>query len=197
MNLPLQLRFKIVSFSSKIEVTDADGELVCFVKKKKFKFKEHVVVYADQDMKQPLYEIKADSIMDFSATYQFTTQDGSVLGSVARKGMRSLWRAHYLILLPDGSTQLEIRERNAWTKVLDSVLADIPIVGLFSGYFFNPSYRVLLGEEEDRYELFKQPAMWEGVYSLERKEGVPADDEGEKRVLLSLLMMILLERYRG
>ena len=43
--------------------------------------------------------------------------------------------------------------------------------------------------------LVKQPAFFEGRFKLDRIEHVPAEDE--ERILLSLVMMILLERSRG
>ena len=44
MNFPLRLRFKLLTLFSRIEVTDATGQLVCFVKKKAFKLKNFQLI---------------------------------------------------------------------------------------------------------------------------------------------------------
>jgi hypothetical protein len=49
--------------------------------------------------------------------------------------VRSLWKAHYLVEGPKGAPALEIHEESAWVKFLDSVVGEIPLVGLFTGYF--------------------------------------------------------------
>ena len=95
MQYPLQLRFKLLSLSSQIFVTDSAGEDVCYIQQKMFKFKEHVVVYADSSKSQVLCEIKADRIIDWSASYHFFDPDGQAFGCVRRKGMKSIWSAHY------------------------------------------------------------------------------------------------------
>jgi len=142
MNFPLHLRFKILSFFTRIEVTDATGQLICFVKKKAFKLKEHIEVYGDREMTRLLLSIKADRIIDFSAVYSFADASGRPMGSISRKGMRSIWRAHYLISDETGTLQFEVTEENPWIKILDGFCEAIPIVNVLTGYMLNPSYLV-------------------------------------------------------
>ena len=65
MNYPLDLRFKIATIGTRVRVTDAGGNLVAYVRKKKFKLKEDVGVYADEDQRKLLFRIKADRMLDF------------------------------------------------------------------------------------------------------------------------------------
>lgn len=65
MNYPLQLSFEILSVARKLSVIDAAGNLSFFVKQKMFKLKESVTVFADVDQRLPLYELKADRVIDF------------------------------------------------------------------------------------------------------------------------------------
>jgi len=51
LNYPLDLGFKIVTIGTRVRVTDAAGRLVAYVRKKKFKLREDVGVYADEDQK--------------------------------------------------------------------------------------------------------------------------------------------------
>lgn len=139
MNYPLLLSFEILSVARKLSVIDAAGNLSFYVKQKMFKLKESVTVFADVDQKLPLYELKADRVIDFSASYHFTDSKGTHVGSVRRKGMKSLWRARYDIV--NGSSRaLTIQETNPWAKVCDALFCEIPILGMFSGYVFHPEY---------------------------------------------------------
>ncbi|HEU0052410.1 MAG TPA: hypothetical protein VFQ39_04500 [Longimicrobium sp.] len=196
MNFPLELRFKILAIAQQISVTDATGRLVMYVKQKAFKLKEAVTVFADQEQTKPLYTIGADRVLDISATYFIRdAATNEVLGSVKRHGMKSFWRAHYEISRGGGPI-LVIREENPWVKVADAVLGEIPILGVFTGYFFHPAYRVSPGENAPPVmRIVKHRAFLEGRFEVQKLAEL---NEGDERVaVLSILMMTLLERARG
>ena len=194
MKYPLQLTFKLFSLAPQISVVDADGNLIFYVKQKLFKLKEQIIVYADDKKQQPLFYIKADRIIDFSAAYNFSDVDGNHIGSVKRRGMKSLWRARYDIF--DGETStMNIQEKNPWIKVADALFAEIPIVGLFTGYVFNPKYLVSRDDESVVMHLEKIPTFLSRKFTIKATDSL--DERQEKQVLLSLLMMLLLERNRG
>lgn len=195
MNYPLQLSFQVLSIARKLSVTDATGNLNFFVKQKAFKLKESVTVFADEDQKLPLYELAADRIIDFSASYHFKDTRGTHVGSVRRKGMKSLWKARYDIVNGSSSRPLTIQEANPWTKVFDSLFCEIPILGMFSGYVFHPEYLVAREDGTPIMRLKKEPAFFQGKFTIE-KLGAVSEDE-EKRIVLSLIMMVLLEKQRG
>ena len=194
MNYPLQISFKIIAIAQQLSITDAQGNLVFYVKQKAFKLKEAVTVFADAGQTQPLYTINADKMLDFSARYRFADNSGNPIGSVKRQGMKSIWKARYDIM--DGeSPVMMISEENAWTKVFDSLLGEVPIVGMFTGYFFHPAYRVTRPDGTMVLRIEKQPAFFEGKFVVEKHaEMSPVE---ETRALLSLVMMLLLERGRG
>jgi uncharacterized protein YxjI len=194
MNYPLQLSFKLMALSPQIYVRDAAGQVRMYVKQKKFQLKEKVTVFADEGQTQPIYHIQADRVIDFNARYHFTTADGQALGSVRRQGRRSLWRAHYEVMQGE-NVVLQIRELNPWAKVGDALLTEIPVVGMFAGYFFHPAYTVTRADGTEVLRSTKQPAMWEGKYTVEKKTDLSV--EAEALGVLSLLMLLLLERRRG
>jgi len=194
MNYPLNISFKILALARQLALTDAGGNLIFYVKQKAFKLKENVGVFADREQTRQLYTIKADKVLDFSARYHFTDEHGVSHGSIRRRGMKSIWKAHYEIY--DGEQiVLTISEENAWIKVLDSLLGEIPVVGMFTGYLFNPAYIVSRAAGQPVMRIAKQPAFLEGKFKVEPQG--PLNEEEERRVLLSLIMMILLERGRG
>ena len=195
MNYPLHLSFKLLAIASQIYIRDANGELLGYVKQKLFKLKEDISVFADEGQTQLRYNIKADRVIDFSAQYNFTSSDGRHLGSLRRRGMRSIFKAHYEVYDGAGRQVLEIREANGWIKVFDALLGEVPVLGMFTGYFFNPAYNVSRTDGTLVASLRKEPAFFESRFVLDRS--APAEQEEETRILLSVLTMTLLERARG
>ena len=195
MDFPLQLKFKTVAISPQISVTDSADRLLFYVKQKAFKLKEAVTVFADAEQTRPLYRIAADRVLDISAQYHITEEGGGDLGVVQRRGMRSLWKAHYEVHRGGGPV-LNIREANPWVKVVDGLLGEIPVIGLFTGYFFHPAYVVSrAADDAPVLRAVKQPALFEGRYTIQREGELSPGDE--TLAVLSVLMMLLLERQRG
>jgi hypothetical protein len=197
MNFPLSLRFKLLALSPQIYVTDAAQQPVLYVKQKLFKLREKIEVFRDESRSQLLCTIQANKIIDWSARYNFTGADGGDLGSVGRKGMRSLWRAHYEVFAPgDNNPDFVIREENPWTKVADSFFGELPIIGIFAGYLFHPRYLVTRKSTgQPVFRLSKQSALWEGKFLIEKFGD--ANEQEETSLTLALLMLILLEKRRG
>jgi uncharacterized protein YxjI len=101
-NYPLTLSFKIIAIAPQIKVTDASGQTVLYVRQKALALREDVRIYADEQQQQQLYQLNADRIIDWSANYRVRTVDGQELGTLRRKGMRSLWNATYEVTDPNG-----------------------------------------------------------------------------------------------
>lgn len=195
MKYPLSFSFKILALASQIYVRDASGDQIGYVKQKLLKLKEDINVYADDSQTRVLFNIKADRVIDFSAKYNFTDASGTNLGGVKRKGMRSIWKAQYEIFDANGSHLMNINEENGWVKVLDALVGEIPVLGMFTGYFLNPSYIMTRQDGTPVARLSKEPAFFEGKFRMDLLAS--AEGEEETRVILSFLMMALLERVRG
>ncbi len=193
MQYPLTLSFKKLALSPQIAVTDANGQLLFYVKQKLFKLKEAISVYADREQTQLLYTISADRVIDFSARYTFKDRNGTVLGSVKRQGRKSLWKAHYDIYDGD-QIIMDIQEENAMVKVMDAIFGELPVIGMFTGYVFNPVYLISQGETVVM-KLKKNPAFLESSFTIEETTDIP--ESQELKVVLSIIMMTLLERSRG
>lgn len=192
---PLQLEFKIATFHNDFTATDALGNVRAYAKQKLFKLKEHVQIFTDDSQTTVKYDIRADKWLDFNTSYSFTDASGNNLGRVVRKGWRSLWKAHYLVFDEKDQQDLEIKEKNAWVKVWDGLLGELPLVGIFSGYFFNPSY-TLTRPDGTLVCTFKKESSFFGRKFTLHKEAEFEKGE-EDRILLSMMMMVLLERRRG
>ena len=196
LNYPLDFTFKITTLSSDFNITDKNGNYVAYVRQKMFKLKEDVIVFNDESKSKELFRIKANQWIDFNASYSMTEiATGNSFGRLARKGMRSIWKSSYDVLDTNDKTKFTITEDNAWVKFFDGIVGEIPVVGMFTGYFLNPTYTVKGIDGKDYFKLKKMPSMFGRRFQLDRM--VDIDDEDESLVILSLLMMILLERARG
>ena len=193
---PLTLSFKVLALASQATVTDATGRTILYTKQKMFKFREHVEIWTDKSQGTRLAEIKANKVIDWSARYFSTDADGGEIGSVGRRGWRSIWKAHYETFNPgDDTADFSIQEENVWTKVADSFFSEIPIVGMFSGYLFHPSFLATRADGTPAMRMTKQPAFWEGRFQIDKLgEMTPRE---ELNLFLSFMMLVLLERRRG
>lgn len=194
MQYPLEMRFKILTLAQKIAVHDASGAEILFVKQKMFRLKEKIEVFSDSTSQKKLFEISADRIIDFSANYHFTAADGSDWGAVRRQGMRSLWSAHYEVI-EDNRVDMVIQEEYPWKRLLEGLLGDIPLVGFLIIYLINPSYLISLADGTPALRVVKKPSILERYFVIEKLTDIDSDDE--LRALLSLIMMVLLEKNRG
>lgn len=192
---PISLNFKISSLANDFTATDSVGNTVAYVRQKMFKLKEDISVYSDESRSQENYKIKADKWLDFSAAYQFTDSSGKEVGKIVRKGWASIWKAHYELVDQFQNSQFTIREANAWVKVWDSLLGEIPIIGMLTGYFFNPSYQVTDQDGAIVAILKKEPSFFGRKFTLSKEQEFDTDDS--ERIILGLMMLVLLERRKG
>lgn len=196
LNYPLDFKFKITTLASDFNITDRNGNYVAYVRQKMFRLKEDVIVFSDESRTKELFNIKANQWIDFNASYMMTDLlTGKKFGSLARKGVRSIWKARYDIIDENDQPIYQINEDNGWIKVFDSFLGEIPILGMLTGYFLNPSYTVKDNAGKEYFRLKKMPSLVGRRFQLERL--IDIDDEDESLVVLSFLMMVLLERARG
>jgi uncharacterized protein YxjI len=194
LSYPIELHFRLLTLGQRISAVDARGNTLMFIKQKMFKLREKVEIFSNDSLAQLMFQIEADRMLDFSANYHFTDAAGNDWGSVRRKGMRSLWSAHYDVI-QDGQIDMTIREENPTKKVIESILGEIPIIGLIAIYLLNPSYLVCRPDGKPLLRLTKQAAIFEGRFTLEKLSDMPEDDE--LRSLIALIMVVLLERRRG
>ena len=203
LNYPLKLKFKF-RLSPQFSLVDANGTMIGWAAQKLFRLKESVTVFSDSSRRETLYSINADRIMDFGARYHFTDATGKPFGAVQRVGLKSLWRANYNIQdataspgagREPGATAMTIREENPWIKVIDGALEIIPFAELVTGYILHPAYNVMRSDGRVVMRIQKQAAFFESRFLVEKKGSL--DPLEVQRVLLSLIMLVLLERDRG
>lgn len=195
LKFPIKIEFRISTLSNDFTAYDSSGQVLCYSKQKLFKLKEHVDIFSDQSQAERIYTINANKWLDFSTTYVMKTDLGDEIGRIARKGWSSLWKANYEIFDQYRQPDVTIREENPWSKVMDSMLGEIPIVGMLTGYMFNPTYIAKRPDESEVVRIRKDKSMWGRRFTIDQLDDF---EEGEEeRILLGVIMMVLLERRRG
>ncbi len=101
--------FKI--FGAAFHIYNDMGELIGFSKQKAFKLKEDIRIFTDENCTAELLVIQARQVIDFSANYDvFDPATGQVVGSLRRKGFKSILRDHWIIEDTEGRDIGEIKE---------------------------------------------------------------------------------------
>ncbi len=195
LNFPLNLTFKITTLSNDFTAQDANGNTVAYVRQKMLKLMEEVQVFNNESRSELNYTIRANKWLDFSATYTFTDRMGYEIGWIVRKGWASLWKANYEILDEKQQIDLVIHEENPWAKIFDSMLGELPLVGMLTGYLFHPSYIATRPDGTQVVRLKKEPSFFGRKFTIDKLAQFETGEED--RLLLGLMMLILLERRRG
>ena len=195
MQFPLNFTFKITTINNDFRVNDATGAEVAFVRQKLFKLKEEVQVFNDESRSQLNFTVKANKWLDFSAAYVFYDNQQRELGRIVRRGWKSLWKSSYDIYDENQKQDFSVNEENPLIKVFDGLFGDIPILGMFTGYFFNPTYLVTRPDGTAIARLSKEKSFFGRRFSVDKLAEFETGEEN--RLLLGLMMMILLERQRG
>jgi hypothetical protein len=192
---PFSFQFNIATFHNDFIVRDNSGATRAYVKQKMFKLKEHVRVFTDESETELAYDIRADRWLDFNTVFSFNKPDGNSIGKLVRKGWKSIWKASYELYDENDIQDLLIQEKNPWVKVCDTLLSEIPIVGMLTGYFFNPSYSVKRPDGTLVCSFTKDASFFGRKFSLNKENQFEQGEE--ERIKLGLMMMVLLERRRG
>lgn len=107
-------------------VRDSNGQLVAFSEQKAFKLKEEIHIYADETKTREVLSIRARSIIDFSAVYDvFDTATGQPIGSLMRKGMKSLFRDEWVFADTAGTPFATLIEDSVGLALIRRLLTNL------------------------------------------------------------------------
>jgi hypothetical protein len=75
------------------------GEVALFGRKRGFRLKEDIRLYGDEALQREILSIQARQVLDFSASYDvIDSREGKQVGTIQRKGLRSILRDEWHIL---------------------------------------------------------------------------------------------------
>jgi len=111
---------------AKFHIFDENEQVVMFSQLKAFKLKEDIRLYSDESMKEELITIQARSVIDFSATYDVVDAvTGENLGSLRRKGMKSILKDEWVIMNPSEEEIGLIQEDSVGMALLRRFLTNL------------------------------------------------------------------------
>lgn len=192
---PLLYSFKRIALANKVTVTSADGRVMLYAHQKMLKLKEKILVYSDESKAALIGELNADRVIDFSPALSFTNASGQVLFSVKRKGRQSIWRAHYEVITAQDQVMFTIKEDNVWAKVGNALFSEIPLIGAFAGYVFNPRYNVTDTNNQVIGIIEKKPSLFESSYEFTCAS--PEQTDPAKILPTAIFAVLTRERMRG
>ncbi|QHW30952.1 hypothetical protein GZH47_08865 [Paenibacillus rhizovicinus] len=181
------VRKQIMSLAgANIDIFDSSGQPVLFSKMKAFKLKEDIRLFADDSMQDELISIQARSVIDFSATYDVVdSATGERLGSLRRKGMKSMLKDEWAIM--------DARETEIGLIKEDSAL--MALLRRFLTNLIPQKFHVEMGGE--RVALFKQD-LNPFVGKLNLDFGLDTDNRLDRRLgLAAAVLLVVIERQQG
>ncbi|WP_379135869.1 hypothetical protein [Paenibacillus sp. sgz500958] len=122
------IRKKVFSvLGAKLHIYDDAENLVLYSQMKAFKLKEDISLYTDEEMHKELLRIQSRNVMDISATYDVKdSTTGEFVGSLRRKGLKSIVSDEWIILNTSGNEIGTIKEDSLLMSILRRFINIIP-----------------------------------------------------------------------
>jgi len=169
--------FKLAGGS--FRVYDTSEQLLLFSEQKAFKLREDIRVYADESKRNEVLSIKTQQILDVSPTFDVVeTSKAEKVGSLKRKGLKSILKDEWEIYDAQGLLIGKIEEESAWLATLRRFLTNLipqrynfalggQVVGEFRQHFNPFVYRATMDLRADHNrQLDRRLALAAGILLL-------------------------------
>ena len=110
---------KIVGAS--FHVFDESGGVAAYCQQKAFRLREDIRLYTNETKAEELLTMKARSMIDFGVTFDIMLPSGASIGSLRRKGLKSMFRDSWLLYSPEGVELASLREDSGTMAILRRV----------------------------------------------------------------------------
>lgn len=135
----LRQRIKLVINQYEFTLPGPDGEEdpsqpVAFVEQKRFKFKEDIRFYTDDQKTTELMRLKALQRFDPRAKYDITDAHRQKIGQIQKVFGKSLVRSTYNLFGADGEPLAIVRERSMPVALFRRLVGLIPYIGDFANW---------------------------------------------------------------
>lgn len=147
--------------------TATDGETFCFVEQKRFKFKEDIQFFSDQEKATPLMRILARQRFDPKARYDVTTADGLPIGQIQKVFGKSLLRSTYTLFNAAGDEVCEARETSMGKAIFRRAIGFVPYIGGYADWLpIAYDFEFVRGEEVLAVNV-RRRFKWRDVYDID------------------------------
>lgn len=151
---------------------ESPGTPFCFVRQKRFKFKEDIRFYTDNTRAVELMRIKARQRFDPRAKYEVTSSDGSKIGEIQKVFGASLISSTYRLYDAVGQEAAKAKEEFLWVALIRRLVGFVPYLENFANWlpipynFVFTRNEVVLGKH--KRQLFK----WRDTYTIDLRPDV-------------------------
>lgn len=202
LRFPLTLEFKFSIFTE-LQVHDADGKLLAYVREKTFSVRDEVKVFTDSSRQVQTHSMRAQGFMagalDWKAKRLIRRSDGTEIGALQAQGFKTTWGASYELLAPNGQPLFTIKDDHPWLGVIEGLIGAVPFVGdlvaMGFDYLVNPTYTVTDAGGQAAYRVHKKRSLFSRRFKVE--ELTPRSPQNDELVLMGLIQLVLRERERG
>ncbi len=106
-------------------VLDPTGNLLLFSEQKAFKLREDIRVYADESKTNEVLSIKTQKIIDFSPTFDVVDPKAGKIGSLKRKGLKSIIRDQWEFMDASGNLIGKLEEDSTLFAILRRLFTNL------------------------------------------------------------------------
>ena len=143
---------------------EQQGEQIAFVEQKRFAFREHITVWANEHKGETFFVVRAEKILDVHGKFLVEDAAGHVVGYCRKVFSTSLLRSTWEVHGASGELLFVAREKSPAVAIVRRVLQFVPDIGDFANFFpFNfvfehngqvvGSHHRVWGSLSDRYAL--------------------------------------------
>ncbi len=143
------------------------GPRVCFVEQKRFKFKEDIRFYVDEDKRHELLRIKARQRFDPRATYDITDESESKIGEIQKVFGASLLRSTYRINDAGGAELATATEKSVPVALGRRAVNFVPYVENVADWLPIPYHFVIRRGDEIIGESTRHTWKIRDVYTID------------------------------
>ena len=174
-------RRKILALVGKISVMDPSGAIVAFSRQKAFKLREDIRVFTDASETSPLLTIQARKIIDFAATYDVRTAEGAVMGSLRRKGFKSIVKDQWMVMGPQDSVDGTVDEIGTGLALARRFVP-------FVAWFVSQDYTMTVnGAAVAQFQRNRNPFVSTLAVQIER-----GASDAQRRLVLAMAVLLLV-----
>lgn len=117
---------KVFTLKPQFYFRDPGGNTLAFLRKEVFSWKDEIRVFTDQSQTMELLTIKARKIIDWGAAFEVTDSiNRESVGTLKRRGWKSLLRSEWIIAGSNGQEVGTIRESSALRAFLRRLLSNL------------------------------------------------------------------------
>jgi uncharacterized protein YxjI len=143
------------------------GEAICFVEQKRFKFKEDIRFYTDDQKSHELMRLNARQRFDPRARYDVTDATGAKVGEIQKVFGESLIRSTYELFDAQGNPAARATETSLMVALFRRLVDFVPYVGDFSDWLPIPYHFDFIRDGKKIGSHMRQTFKFRDTYTID------------------------------